>query len=147
MSWHQSPGGPVVFGQNWQLAHNKGQFAVIRLAESKPHPRGIQRFHGRDGAVIEPVLRVTLTDQGFKRPGDIFRSDGGAIVPTRLRTNMKNYPGTVTGPFNGFSDQAVTGERLVRTRDQQCFHCAGTDRVTLGDEGVKTVKTPLGRKP
>ena len=141
------PGRPVVFGQDRQLTHDEGQLTVVRFAESKPYPRGIQRLGRRDRAVIEPVLRITLTDQGFKRPGDIFGSDGRPIMPARLRTKMENHPGTIAGPFNGFSNQAVTGERFVGTRDQQGFHCAGTDRVTLGDEGVKTVKTPLGRKP
>ena len=129
------------------MADDEGQFAVIGFAESKPYPCGIQRLGRRDSAVIEPVLGITLTDQGFKRPGDIFGSDGGPVMPARLRTKMEDHPGTIAGPFNGFGNQAVTSERFVGTCDQQGFHCAGTDRVTLGDEGVKTVKTPLGSKP
>ena len=60
---------------------------------------------------------------------------------------MKDDPGPVTRPLNGFGNQAVAGKGLVGAGDEERFYCAGTDRVTLGDERVKTVKTALGRKP
>ena len=129
------------------MAHNQWQFAVVGFAESKTYPCGIQCFHRIDRAIIEAVLRLTLADERFKGPDHILGRNLLAIVPLRLGTNMKDDPGPVTGPLNGFGNQAVAGKGLVGAGDEERFYGAGTDRVTLGDERVKTVKTALGRKP
>ena len=129
------------------LTHNQRQLAVVGFAESKTHSRGIQGFYRSARAIVEAVLRVALVDQSFEGPRDIFGGDWGAVMPARLRANMKDHPGAVTRPLNGFGNQAVAGKWLVSAGDEERFYRTGADRVTLGDEGVKTVKKIVVKGP
>ena len=125
--WLQSGGakvavGPVVFGQDGQLADNQRQLTVARFLENETNTVCVQRLDGAHRAVVETVLGVSLADQRFERPDNIIGGDGYAVVPTGLWTKVKDYPGTVGWPFDGTGNQAIAGKRLVSARDQQRFH-------------------------
>ena len=114
--------GPVVFGQDGQLADNQRQLAVARFLKIETNTVRVQRLDGTHRTVVETVLGVSLADQGFEGPDNIIGGDGCAIMPTGLWAQVKDYPGAVRGPFDGTGNQAIAGKRLISAGHQQRFH-------------------------